>query len=66
MKNIGSDLIEQMRSVDTNCVRNADDTEKLFKQITLFNRGVQELNKSAGNIKHLTEQISNETNKITN
>jgi methyl-accepting chemotaxis protein len=65
MKNIGENLIEQMKAVDGNCVRNADDTENLFKQITLFNKGVQQLNKSAGNIKHLTEQISKETEKIS-
>ena len=65
MKNIGSDLIEKMEAVDNNCLKNSEDTDNLFEQIKLFNKGVQALNKSAGNIKHLTEQISKETEKIT-
>ena len=60
MQQIGSDLVEKMKKVDTDCVNGKTDADGLFEQIVLFNDSMQILSKSADNIKSLTDSISSE------
>ena len=60
MQQIGSDLVEKMKKVDTDCVNGKTDADGLFEQIVLFNDSMQILSKSADSIKSLTDSISAE------
>ncbi len=60
MQQIGSDLVEKMKKVDTDCVSGKTDADGLFEQIVLFNDSMQILSKSADSIKSLTDSISSE------
>ncbi len=60
MQQIGSDLVEKMKKVDTDCVNGKTDADGLFEQIVLFNDSMQLLSKSADSIKSLTDSISTE------
>ncbi len=60
MQQIGSDLVEKMKKVDTDCVNGKTDADGLFEQIVLFNDSMQLLSKSADSIKSLTDSISSE------
>ncbi|MBE6752081.1 MAG: hypothetical protein E7556_06085 [Ruminococcaceae bacterium] len=60
MQQIGSDLVEKMKKVDTDCVNGKTDADGLFEQIVLFNDSMQILSKSADSIKSLTDSISSE------
>lgn len=60
MQQIGSDLVEKMKKVDTDCVNGKTDADGLFEQIVLFNDSMQLLSKSADSIKVLTDSISTE------
>lgn len=60
MQQIGSDLVEKMKKVDTDCVNGKTDADGLFEQIVLFNDSMQLLSKSADSIKLLTDSISAE------
>ena len=60
MQQIGSDLVEKMKKVDTDCVNGKTDADGLFEQIVLFNDSMQLLSKSADSIKSLTDSISAE------
>ena len=57
---IGSDLVEKMQKVDTDCVNGKTDADGLFEQIVLFNDSMQLLSKSADSMKTLTDSISTE------
>ncbi|MBR3810197.1 MAG: hypothetical protein IKK46_07850 [Clostridia bacterium] len=60
MQQIGSDLVEKMKKVDSDCVNGKTDADGLFEQIVLFNDSMQILSKSADSIKSLTDSISSE------
>ncbi len=60
MQQIGSDLVEKMKKVDSDCVNGKTDADGLFEQIVLFNDSMQILSKSADSIKCLTDSISAE------
>ena len=60
MQQIGSDLVEKMKKVDSDCVNGKTDADGLFEQIVLFNDSMQLLSKSADSIKSLTDSISTE------
>ncbi len=60
MQQIGSDLVEKMKKVDTDCVNGKTDADGLFEQIVLFNDSMQLLSKSADSMKNLTDSISAE------
>ena len=60
MQQIGSDLVEKMKKVDTDCVNGKTDADGLFEQIVLFNDSMQLLSKSADSMKTLTDSISTE------
>lgn len=60
MQQIGSDLVEKMQKVDSDCVNGKTDADGLFEQIVLFNDSMQLLSKSADSMKCLTDSISAE------
>ncbi len=60
MQKVGSDLMEKMQKVDSNCVSGKTDADGLFEQIVLFNDSMRLLQSSADNIKSLTDSISTE------
>ncbi len=60
MQKVGSDLMEKMQKVDSNCVSGKNDADGLFEQIVLFNDSLRLLQNSADSMKSLTDSISAE------